>query len=292
MEEFCHRCHCKLNPKNKVQIRYKNIYVCKKCAEEKYSKCEICHQYACEEDLVYTDTKPVCISCLCEKYVLCPHCETFIKAAAAIDFHGHLMCRKCKAEYFGTCGGCNRKVEKEELEEVRLNRKTLSLCPDCLNGKYIFCEECRDWKPAEKSCRWNGHVYCAECAEFHCKPCDSCKKLVAENKIEYLTVKGRSLEVCPDCLRSKYCECDFCYEFFPKNEIYTIDSEHYCAECLREAAAEWDEEQRLEALETLGAVALGIWAGKKLHDALFSPAPSDDKPLFSEGDPENENEEF
>ena len=145
MEEFCHRCHCKLNPKNKVQIRYKNFYVCKKCAEEKYSKCEICHQYACEEDLVYTDTKPVCISCLCEKYVLCPHCETFIKAAAAIDFHGHLMCRKCKAEYFGTCGGCNRKVEKEELEEVRLNRKTLSLCPDCLNGKYIFCEECRDW---------------------------------------------------------------------------------------------------------------------------------------------------
>ncbi len=291
MEEFCHRCRRKLNAKNKIQIGYKDFYVCEECAEEKYSKCEICHRHVCEQDLVFAGSKSVCISCLCEKYVLCPHCETFIKAANAVDFHGHLMCKKCKTDYFDVCDGCNRNVEKEELEEVRLNRKTLSLCPDCLNGKYILCDDCREWKPAETACHWNGHVYCERCAGFHCKLCDSCKKLVAENKIENLTVKGRSLEVCPDCLRKKYCECDTCHETFPKNEIYTIGSEHYCAKCLREAASGWDEERRREALHTLGAVVLGLWAGRKAYEALCPSPNSDDKPLFSENCSEDEKQD-
>lgn len=201
------------------------------------------------------------------------------------------MCKKCKTDYFDVCDGCNRNVEKEELEEVCLNRKTLSLCPDCLNGKYILCDDCREWKPAETACHWNGHVYCEGCAGFHCKLCDYCKKLVAENKIENLAVKGRSLEVCPDCLRKKYCECDTCHETFPKSEIYTIGSEHYCAKCLREAASGWDEERRREALHTLGAVVLGLWAGRKAYEALCPSPDSDDKPLFSENCSEDEKQD-
>ena len=74
-------------------------------------------------------------------------------------------------------------------------------------------------------------------------------------------------------------------------EIYTIGSERYCAKCLREAASGWDEERRREALHTLGAVVLGLWAGRKAYEALCPSPDSDDKPLFSENCPEDENQD-
>lgn len=274
MRTQCHRCHKNFSLDELKFIRGKDIYVCGDCAEEKFTQCDICHEYFSDRDLIYTDdNKSVCVWCISKKYVLCPHCGSFLSEYKAINFHGHFMCADCQKEYFEKCGICGKMVEADDLEEVQRNNGYDNVCQECLNDQYIRCEDCEERISKTVAHEHNGKFYCTVCYKEAFVKCPSCGKMVLYDDTEMITVQGKDLDVCPDCI-DKYEECAECGNAFPNEQLYDLDCDSYCKLCLQKIVAQMDAVERRQALLNLGAVAVGLFAGAKLADWLSGSSAS------------------
>ncbi len=238
MLKQCHRCHKNFSPDELKFIRGKDIYVCGDCAEEKFTQCDICHEYFSDKDLLYFDEgKSICVWCVSEDHVPCPHCGSFIPEAEAVNFHGHFMCADCKKSYFKKCGICKQQFESDDGEEVKRNNRYIKICPECLQGQYVRCENCSEYVSKTAAHEHNGKFYC------------------------------------PDCV-DKYDDCAGCYNTFPKDQLYALNGDNYCQSCLQKIVAQMEERERRQALLNLGAVAVGLFAGTKLANWLSGNSAS------------------
>ena len=286
MEEYCYRCHHLLSPGDTVTIKGKNIRVCSACADDKYEECEECGQHFCSDDIIYPDdSRSICVGCLSKKYVLCPHCGSFFLTEHAVKFHGYMMCRECRDGFFKECDGCHRKFDGDDLEEIRQEEKKLNLCPSCRQDKYVLCKDCREWIPVSESFPVDDETYCKSCAETYCEVCGSCGKLTPSDDVEYVTIKGESVPVCPQCY-DHFQECDECGDMFPESELAPLGSGFFCPDCLQHAIKEAEREKRA-AKKKLGAAAAGAILGWKAGDSLFGKSSgnsdSGDVPSWVEG---------
>ncbi len=281
MLKQCHRCHKEFSPDELKFIRGKDIYVCGDCAEEKFTQCDVCHKHFSDKDLVYTNnSKSVCVWCVSEKYVLCPHCGSFIPEAKAVNFHGHYMCADCKKEYFEKCGICKKQFEADDGEEVKRNNRYIKICPECLQRQYVCCESCSEYISKTATHEHDGKFYCPGCFKDDFVKCQSCGKTVLYNVAECLTVCGRDLKVCPDCV-NKYDDCAGYYNTLPKEQLYALNGDNYCRSCLQKVMSQMEELERRQALLNLGAAAVGLFAGTKLANWLSGSSVSYNTPSSS-----------
>ena len=60
----CHDCGCKMTKEERVEVRtpYK-AFVCEKCSEENYAKCEACGHMVDNEYIAYTGSVQCCDKC-------------------------------------------------------------------------------------------------------------------------------------------------------------------------------------------------------------------------------------
>ena len=97
------------------------------------------------------------------------------------------------------CSVCGK--EENRYEMVKLNGEWF--CVECLDKKYFYCEEHRDYEPVE-------------------------------NRVQFTDVYGNEREMCQEAFDEYYIICDDCGSPMRRGDGYTMGDNYLCSNCYEE----------------------------------------------------------
>lgn len=181
---------------------------------EYYDSCRISKIKSAEEwSEITMGAKPMCVTCgdrhekegniSCCMGIRCGYCGERLDEDDAY-WCSDVQEYRCSDHSF-YCEDCECYHAIENGIEVRYLDRYRNIyydyvCKDCLEEKYVQCEECGEYWLKEDCICIDGKLYCPECAD------------------ELLV------------------RCDKCGEHFPKDKVTEIDGEFYCEDCLSEVS--------------------------------------------------------
>jgi hypothetical protein len=127
------------------------------------------------------------------------------------------------------CYDCGCEIEEgSEYQDPYGN----SICEDCFDETYIYCEYCGDVIPQDDAIGINnGEFYvCESCADHNYYRCDYCDNYFSDRHIY-----TRNINICVDCIEHVY-SCDGCSDFIYEYDAHFFDDGVYCDSCALEYA--------------------------------------------------------
>jgi hypothetical protein len=127
------------------------------------------------------------------------------------------------------CYECGCEIEEGNEYQDPYGR---SICEDCFDETYMYCEYCDDVIPRDDAIGINnGDFYvCESCADNHYYRCDDCGDYFSDRYI-YM----RNMNLCERCSYDYYV-CDDCGDFVHSDDAHFIDDGAYCDSCAPEHA--------------------------------------------------------
>ena len=119
-----------------------------------------------------------------------------------------------------TCENCSESMPEDDMICV----DDITLCRDCYDNDYFYCESCSNSHNNDDSVLINGDIYvCQHCAYTFYSQCVDCEEYFTNDEV-YSTSYDDI--VCESCLE-KYSRCENCNEYFTSDDIIG----DYCEDC-------------------------------------------------------------
>lgn len=182
----------------------------------------ICFRNDCDKDNV----APLTIG----TYGLCFYCGD--------ECSEGLLCDACDESI--RCQECGNLCDEDDLTIVHdTYGNEISVCEDCCDRYYEFCNDCEEWYPNDEIiCVDGGYTHvCEGCLEEDYTRCDCCGEYYLNEDTFRAFHDGEDETVCESCLQEHYLYCDYCEEAIHEDNINTIyDKEgkelFICDDCL------------------------------------------------------------
>lgn len=146
-EFYCEDCGDHMCGDHAYWIDNNSKYVCEKCYEDCYNRCDNCDENAHRDDMVWHGNDVYCESCYFELFTDCYECGETVKKEDMILTNNEWYCEDCHEELFVDCAECGKTVEKDNTFCCTECRYTY--CTNCQEEKEGMCENCYEEKLEE-----------------------------------------------------------------------------------------------------------------------------------------------
>lgn len=169
--------------------------------------------------------------------LVCKVCgEEFEGEVSIVDGKEVAICEECLECKYIQCEDCEEYFSKDNIVYVEDDKSFL--CNDCIeeNDNYVFCRECEEWHLKNYSVydEVNNNWVCDDCMSDMVY-CRECGEIVMEYDAIYVSYKEEF--VCNYCLDENYDQCTECGEWFKADSLYTGNNENIrvCDSCYNES---------------------------------------------------------
>ena len=179
---YCEDCGDHMCDDHAYWIDNNSMYVCERCYENDYSRCDNCDENTHNNDMTWYGNNVYCDDCYCELIATCHECgeECRKDEMSLIDNEWH--CDDCYSDLIETCCECGEECRKDEMNFT--NDKWY--CEDCYEELFVDCAECGDAVRKEDTfqCKECGYTYCTDCQEEKEGMCEDCYEEELEEREE------------------------------------------------------------------------------------------------------------
>ena len=140
-EFYCEDCGDHMCGDHAYWIDNNSKYVCERCYEDDYNRCDNCDENTHSNDVVWHGNNVYCESCYFELFTECYECSETVRKDEMILTNDEWYCEDCHEEKFVDCAECGETVEKENT--FYCNECGYTYCTDCKEEKEEgICEDC------------------------------------------------------------------------------------------------------------------------------------------------------
>ena len=140
-EFYCEDCGDHMCGDHAYWIDNNSKYVCERCYEDYYNRCDNCDENAHRDDMVWYGDDVYCESCYFELFTECYECGETVRKDDMELINDEWYCSDCYEEKFVDCAECGETVEKENT--FYCNECGYTYCTDCKEEKEEgICEDC------------------------------------------------------------------------------------------------------------------------------------------------------
>lgn len=215
---------------------------CEHCVDEYFEVCADCGEYERRDNMYYIEDREeyICEDCYNRgEYFCCPDCDRYYTSDYATYVEGvGDVCNGCLDDYY-YCADCGRYFCSDDVHYVE--RYGEYICDECIDERYVWCEECEEYVLAEDATEIDGDYYCQSCVDEYAWRCDHCGELHMGRPHEV-----DSMCLCEDCFDEHTIECAECGGRHYIPDMVEIDGRYYCEDCVPEEEEGEPEESATE----------------------------------------------
>lgn len=140
-EFYCEDCGDHMCGDHAYWIDNNSKYVCERCYENDYNRCDNCDENAHSNDMVWYGNNVYCDDCYSELIEACYECGEECRKTEMNLINDEWYCGDCSEELFADCHECGEVVKKEDT--FYCNECGGTYCTDCREEKEEgICEDC------------------------------------------------------------------------------------------------------------------------------------------------------
>lgn len=160
---------------NPYDKEYNTCCICdEELDEDNEFYCEDCGDHMCDDHAYWIDdnSKYVCERCYEDYYNRCDNCDKNAHNDDMTWYGNDVYCDDCYSELIETCYECGEERRKDEMSLINDEW----YCDDCYEELFVDCAECGDTVKKDDTfcCKECGYTYCTNCQEEKEGMCENC----------------------------------------------------------------------------------------------------------------------
>ena len=139
------------------------------------------------------------------------------------------VCKECAHEAYEKCKCCGGYFAEEDIVYPEAGDP---MCIWCVSKRYLICPHCREYVRKDEAVEFHDQLMCGNCRDAYFSHCDCCHESFETTELMDATDEdGKSVKVCPNCLREKFRRCVGCGSWGKYYCMNDYDGKAYCKDC-------------------------------------------------------------